>query len=242
MATGLDPVSAGIGVGGSILAGIIGGAAAKRAKRKAAREAKKLKSKLEFLENNRQAIINPYEGITDLSGMALDRSGQMTNAYNNLSVATQAAEIQMEQTDMALANTLDALMATGSGAGGATALARQAAASKKQVSASIEQQEVANEKMRVQGEDNLETRRIAEQQRIEGIQMGQAEKVQTAEVEGKAFMYSEKEKREQQQIDRTASQLDNARMAQAQAQADQTAAFTGMLGGVTTSIASAYTP
>ena len=161
---------------------------------------------------------------------------------NNLGVATQAAEIQMEQTDMALANTLDALMATGSGAGGATALARQAAASKKQVSASIEQQEVANEKARAQGEASLENRRIAEQQRIEGIQMGQAEKVQTAEVEGVSFMYSEKEKREQQQIDRTASQLDNARMAQAQAQADQTAAFTGMLGGVTTSIASAYTP
>ena len=238
----LDPVSAGIGLGGSILGGILGGAAAKRAKRKAAKEAKRLKSKLEFLENNRQAIINPYEGITDLSGMALDRSGQMTNAYNNLSVATQAAEMQIEQTDMALANTLDALMATGSGAGGATALAQQAAASKKQVSATIEQQEVANEKMRVQGEDNLETRRIAEQQRIEGIQMGQAEKVQTAEVEGKAFMYSEKEKREQQQIDRTASQLDNARMMQAQAQADQTAAVTGMFGGITTSFANAYTP
>jgi hypothetical protein len=242
MATGLDPVSAGIGIGGSILAGIIGGAAAKKAKRKAAREAKKLKSKLEFLENNRQAIINPYEGITDLSGMATDRSAEMTNAYNNLSVATQAAEMQMEQTDIALANTLDTLMATGSGAGGATALAQQAVASKKQVAADIEQQEVANEKLRVQGEANLEQRRIAEKQRIEGISMGQAEKVQTAEMEGAAFMYSEKEKREQQQIDRTSAQLDNARMMQAQAQADQTSAVTGMLGGITTSFANAYTP
>ena len=36
-----------------------------------------------------------------------------------MSVATQAAEMQMEQTDIALANTLDTLMATGAGAGGA---------------------------------------------------------------------------------------------------------------------------
>ena len=71
----------------------MGGAAAKRAKRKAAAETKRLGRKLDFLENNRQAIINPYEGVSDLSGMATNRSDQMSNAYNNLSVATQAAEM-----------------------------------------------------------------------------------------------------------------------------------------------------
>ena len=238
----IDPVSAALGIGGSVLSGILGGSAAKRAKRKAQAEARRLKGKLEFLENNRQAIINPYEGITDLSGMVTDRSAEMTNAYNNLSVATQAAEMKIEQSDIALANTLDTLMQTGSGAGGATALAQAALQSKKEVAASIEQQEAANEKLRAQGEESLEQRRIAEKARIEGIQLQQAEKVQEAEVAGKQFVFSQKENREQQKIDRTAAELDNARMMAAQAQADQTSAFTGMLGGITDSLAKAYTP
>ncbi len=237
-----NPVAAAIGVGGSILSGILGGAAAKRAKRRAQREAQRLKGKLEFLENNRQAIINPYEGITDLSGMITDRSAEMTNAYNNLSVATQAAELKIEQSDMALANTLDALMQTGSGAGGATALAQAALQSKKEVAASIEQQEVANEKLRAQGEESLEQRRIAEKSRIEGIQLSQAEKVQQAEASGKQFVFQQKEIRQQQKIDRTAAELDNARMMAQQAAADQTSAFTGAIGGIMNSVASSFTP
>ena len=237
----IDPVSAAIGIGGSVLSGILGGSAAKRAKRRAQAEARRLKGKLEFLENNRQAIINPYEGISDLSGMVTDRSAQMTNAYNNLSVATQAAEMKIEQSDMALANTLDTLMQTGSGAGGATALAQAALQSKKEVAASIEQQEAANEKLRAQGEEALESRQMAEKARIEGIQLQQAEKVQEADVAGKQFVFTQKENREQQKIDRTAAELDNARMMAAQASADQTSALTGMLGGITNSLASAYT-
>jgi hypothetical protein len=50
----------------------------------------------------------------------------ITNPYENLGVATQAAEFQAEQADIALANTLDTLLATGAGAGGATALAQAA--------------------------------------------------------------------------------------------------------------------
>jgi len=231
---------AAIGVAGNVLGGILGGASAKRAARKAAQEAKRLQGKLNFLENNRQAIINPYESIQDLSSMAIDRSSQMTNAYANLSVATQAAEMQIEQADISLANTLDTLMQTGSGAGGATALAQAALQSKKEVSASIEQQEVANEKLRAQGEESLEQRRIAEKQRIEGIQMSQAERVQQAEASGAQFMFSQRENREQQKIDRTAAELDNARQMAAQAQADRTSALTGMIGGVANSLASAY--
>jgi len=231
---------AAIGVAGNVLGGILGGASAKRAARRAAQEAKRLQNKLNFLENNRQAIINPYESIQDLSSMAIDRSSQMTNAYANLSVATQAAEMQIEQADISLANTLDTLMQTGSGAGGATALAQAALQSKKEVSASIEQQEVANEKLRAQGEESLEQRRIAEKQRIEGIQMSQAERVQQAEASGAQFMFSQRENREQQKIDRTAAELDNARQMAAQAQADRTSALTGMIGGVANSLASAY--
>ena len=229
---------AALGIAASVVTGIIGGAAAKKAKRAAARETKRLTAKLDFLENNRQEVINPYDGISDLSGMATDRSSQMSNAYNNLSVATQAAEMQIEEADIALANTLDTLMATGSGAGGATALAQAAKQSKKEVSASIEQQEASNEKMRAQGEADLEQRKIAEQQRIEGIQMSQTEKVQTAEAQGAQFVFNATENREDAKIDRVATQLDNAQAQMAQAQADGTAAITGAIGG----IATAFTP
>jgi hypothetical protein len=229
---------AALGIASSVVTGIIGGAAAKKAKRAAARETKRLTAKLDFLENNRQEVVNPYEGISNLSGMATDRSSQMSNAYNNLSVATQAAEMQIEEADIALANTLDTLMATGSGAGGATALAQAAKQSKKEVSASIEQQEVSNEKMRAQGEADLEQRKIAEQQRIEGIQMSQTEKVQTAEAQGAQFVFNATENREDAKIDRVATQLDNAQAQMAQAQADGTAAITGAIGG----IATAFTP
>jgi len=239
---GIEPVSAALGIGGSIISGIIGGAAAKRAKRKAQRQAKKLKKQLNFLENNRQAIINPYENMTDLSSMATDRSGQMTNAYANLSVATQAAEMQIEEADIALANTLDTLMASGAGAGGATALAQAALASKKSVAAGIEQQEAGNEKLRAQGEADLESRQMAEKQRIEGISMSEAQKMQDADVSGKDYVFNATEKREDAKIDRVAGELDNARMAASQAASDGTSALTGMISGITGSLASAYDP
>lgn len=238
----IEPVSAALGIGGSIISGILGGAAAKRAKRKARRQAKKLKKQLNFLENNRQAIINPYADMTNLSSMATDRSGQMSNAYANLSVATQAAEMQIEESDIALANTLDVLMASGSGAGGATALAQAALASKKGVAASIEGQEAQNEKLRAQGEADLEQRQLAEKQRIEGISMSEAQKMQDADVAGKEFVFSATEKRQDAKIDRVAGELDNARMAASQAQRDQTSALTGMLGGISNSLASSYSP
>ena len=236
----IEPVSAALGIGGSIISGILGGAAAKKAKRAAKRKAAKLSRKLEFLENNRQEILNPYEGISDLSSMATDRSGQMSNAYANLSVATKAAEMQIEEADIALANTLDTLMASGSGAGGATALAQAALQSKKGIAASIESQEKSNENLRAQGEANLEQRQLAEKQRIEGISMSQAEKVQNAEVSGAQFVFNQTEKREDAKIDRVAGQLDNAQAAMAKA--DGTAALTGMIGGATSSLAAAYEP
>ena len=225
-----------LGIASSVVTGIIGGATAKKAQRKAAKQARMYQAKLDNLEANRQAIIDPWAGITDLSAMSIDRSNMMTNTYNNLSVATQAAEMQIEEADIALANTLDALMATGSGAGGATALAQAAKRSKQEVSAGIEQQEVANEKLRAQGEEGLEQRRISEAQRIEGIKMSEAQRVQQAKAQGEQFMFNQRENREMQKINRTATQLDNASMAMAQANRDRTSAITGAIGGIATAL------
>ena len=131
------PAGAIIGGVVSIAGGIFGASAAKREARRRENQARALEYKLNQLEENRQEIINPYESITDLSSM-------MSNPFASLGVATQAAEMQIEQTDIALANTLDTIRATGGGAGGATALAQAALQSKKGVAASIEQQEAAN--------------------------------------------------------------------------------------------------
>ena len=91
------------------------------------------------IENyRRQDIENPFANLS--------------NPYENLAVATQAAEMQMEQTDQALANTLDTLRETGAAAGGATAIANAALKSKQGVAASIEKQEAQNQRLQAQGQ------------------------------------------------------------------------------------------
>lgn len=193
-------VVAGIVVGSGLLISgtskIVSGAVknrnAKKDKREASARLMKNEIKLAQLEASRQEIINPYADVKSLTG-------DMSNPFANLSVATGAAEIQMQQSDAALANTLDTLRATGAGGGGATALAQAALQSKKGVAASIEAQEVANQKLIAQGEESLQKSVIREKERL-----------QDAEIAGSGFMYSEKEKREITQLDRTQNKIDMA--------------------------------
>ena len=114
----VEPVTALIGMGGSLISGLFGGRAARKAAKAAERRAKKLMQQIEVLEASRQQVINPFAGVENL----------VTNPFANLQVATGAAEFQAEQADISLANTLDTLRATGAGAGGATALAQAALA------------------------------------------------------------------------------------------------------------------
>ena len=120
---------------GSAISGFFG---ARRARRRARRQARRAAGRQMVAEANRQDIP--------------DFQSDMANPYANLQVATQGAEMQAEQADIALASSLDTLRATGAGAGGATALARAAAQSKRGVSASIEKQEARNAQLRAQGE------------------------------------------------------------------------------------------
>jgi len=215
-------IGSAISAGVSIIGGIIGGGKARRAKRKAARNLKKMNAKMANLEANRQEIINPYEDITSLSGM-------MSNPMANLSVATQATEMQIEQTDQALANTLDTLRQTGGGAGSATALAQAALQSKKNVAADIEAQEKSNEDKRAAGEEKLQQAQIAE-----------AERMQDVDAMGKKFVYSETEGREMQQLNRLQNQINTQQGIKAQASADQTSALTGAISGVAGAASSFY--
>ena len=81
--------------GASIISGIFGASAASKRAAAAAADKRAKEAKLLSLENSRQEIINPYEGVTDLSSM-------VQNPYENLGVATQAAEMQAEQADISL--------------------------------------------------------------------------------------------------------------------------------------------
>ena len=137
------------------------------------------------------ALVESRQEIPDLSEPIEDLSGTLSNPFANLAVATQAAEIQMEQSDVALANTLDTLRATGAGAGGATALAQAALKSKQGVSASIEQQEVANQKAAATGQQNLERLQLQEKQRV-----------QQAEATAEEFAYEAQEERTNADLDR----------------------------------------
>ena len=203
-----------IGGVASIAGGLFGASAAKKKERAAARERARLQGKLNSLEANRQEIINPYAGVTDLSSM-------ISNPFANLSVATGAAEMKIEEADVSLANTLDTMRATGASAGGATALANAALRSKKGVAASIEMQEKQNEDKRAQGQQTMEQRQMSEQQRL-----------QQADVAGKQFVFGQRENREMQQLDRTAAMLGASRQAEAQAASDKTGAMTGMFGSL----------
>lgn len=181
-----------IGGAVNIGAGVATMIAAKEQLKDAKGDAKIQADALADLQKSRQDIVNPYESIT--------------NQYANLGVATQAAEFQAEEADIALANTLDTLRASGYGAGGATALAMAAAKSKKQVSASLETQETNNQKLRAEG------------------QMA----VDKLKAQGEDTKWLRQEDRDLADLDRTQALLDNAKAQEVSANA----ALWGAVGNI----------
>ena len=217
---------------GGMVSGLFGAARARRQRRAAAREKRKLTGELNSLEKSRQKIINPYDNFKNLSSLAKDLSGKLSNPYANLGVATQGAEIQMEQTDLALANTLDTLRATGASAGGATALAQAALQSKQGVAASIEQQEAANEKLRAQGQQQLEQLQMNEGIRVQQTQIGEGQRMQQADAAGRQFMFNAQERRQDDKINYTRGQLADSKQREQQAYNQQTQAMQSVIGGI----------
>lgn len=132
--------AAGAGVSGAVQAG-----KNKKSSRLAAAAARREEKRLKMLESMRQPVIDQSNKIRGLKN-------QVFNPNANLGVAMKASELQMEETDKALANTLDAIRAGGAGAGNATALAQMAAMSKASVAANIETQELSNQQARITGE------------------------------------------------------------------------------------------
>lgn len=232
-------------VTGAVVAGVgaaVGANQAKQAGKRAGRAKRSAQAELDALKEGRQEIINPYESTKNLSSLASDLSGDMSNPFTTLGVATQAAEIQMEQTDIALANTLDNLRASGASAGGATALAQAALQSKRGVAASIESQEANNDKLRAQGEQNLQSRKTAEQQRQQSIAISEGQRVQATDAAGKQFEFQAEENRTNADMDRAAAKISQASAQQAQANRDRSNAIAGgfsAVGGIATGLISA---
>ena len=178
--------------GASLISGLFGAGRARRAARRARRESAALERRISNVEANRQAVIDPYANVKDLSNM-------ISNPFQNLQVATEAAEMRAREQDLSLATTLDTLRATGASAGGATALAQAASRSKANIAADIAKQEAANTRLRAQGE-----------QQMQQLQLREAGRVQQARAQGAAFKFSAQEKRDNQLLNRLAAKQQNA--------------------------------
>ena len=186
------------------------------AARKARKQQINAQEKLDQQIANRQKIINPYENVSDLSGM-------ISNPFANLQVATGAAEMQAEQADISLANTLDTLRTTGAGAAGATALAQAALKGKQGIAANIQQQEAQNAKLRAQGEAGAMQMRMAEGQRM-----------QEADILGKTFMFQAQEGRQIADIARSGAMVQQYGQQRADAMGAMGANTMSFLGAVAT--------
>lgn len=203
--------------GAQTVGGLVQGFAARKRAKDAERRAAAFSSELAQLEASRQDIIDPSAAIQD-------RTAQIQNQFGNLQVATQAAEFQAEEADIALASTLDTLRATGAGAGGATALAQAALRSKRGISATIEQQEARNVELRARGAQMAQTARLQEGGRVDRARM-----------RGQEFMFGARELRETAKMDRVANLADQQAAigrAERQAAAQGFGMAAGALGGV----------
>ena len=66
-----------VAAGVQLIGGLIGGGSARRDRRRAERRMRDQQARLDQALANRQAIINPYAGVTDLSGL-------ISNPFANL--------------------------------------------------------------------------------------------------------------------------------------------------------------
>ena len=225
-------IAAGVSLAASGIGAATAAGKAKRDAKYARSEKGRAEAKMESIRDSRQDIVNPYAGTKDLSGMAKDLSGNLNNPFAQLGVATQAAEIQMEQSDIALANTLDTLRSTGASAGGATALAQAALQSKKGIAASIEGQEAQNQKLKAQGEQVLQGRKQAEEQRMQSIAFSEGQRMQGLDAAGNQYMFQQEENRLNADLDRASGVVTQSQQAIAQANQSQAAIVAGGMSAV----------
>ncbi len=185
---------------------------------------------VENLLNNRQGILNQQGDYNALATDMRALKGELSNAYANLGVATNAAEMQQQQADVALANMLEGSVQMGYGAGGATALANAALKSKQGVAADIQKQEAANQKLKAQGEAQLQKDRIAIEQAAMSMEVKGLEARQDA--------WEAQEAREVYDINRAQGELDALEGQQVAYENAATDSFMAGLSGATSVLSS----
>ena len=231
IATG-TAIAVGVGVAATAASTAVQANAAKKTERRARSDKNRLMDELDELESKRKDVINPYEDVVSLDDMIVDNSGMLSNPFENIGVATQAAEFQAEEADIALANTLDLLASTGASAGGATALAQAALQSKRGISADLEKQEAKNQQLIAQGEQYLQAQKMSEAQRVQEAQMTEAQRLQQADVLGKEFVYGEEERRITEALNRKQAQRTGKEQAETAARQQRSQVIGAGIGAV----------
>lgn len=147
------------------------------------------------------------------------RDYQFSNPYANLenvaedlTINQQASQFQAQQTDAALAQGLDAIVAGGGGGGGAQAIAQAALQSKQNISANIAGQESQNQMARV----------------------NQAGRLQQLEAQGNEDLQSQQYKRLEENQNMSSQRFAAAQAARAKATADLVGGIGDVVGGVAT--------
>jgi len=120
-----------IGGTAQIVGSMIGGGARRREQKAAIAEQQRQKEEFKNFQ-----FKNTYAGLE--------------NVAEDLTINQDATQFKAQQTDAALAQGLDAIVAGGGGGGGAQAIAQAALQSKQGISADIARQEQANQATRVQ--------------------------------------------------------------------------------------------
>ena len=161
MAAGLAAKAGSQIIGGltGIAGGIIGGGKRRREQRAAQKEFDQMKAR--------------YENL-DTSNLATG----LENAYEDLTVNTQAADFAAQQQQQALANTMGSMNAAAGGSGIAAlaqAMAGQQSQNLQQASASIAQQESANQMKAAQGDMTVQSMELQGAQQARAAELDKTE-------------------------------------------------------------------
>ena len=192
-----------IAAGVSALSGVISGAKSTKKAKQAAQQARRDQSAVKAqIENyQRQELTNPFGNVTNTAA-------GITNTLQGQQVGLQGAQFGREQYSQNLANILDAqTQAGGQSAATATALARQAGQFAQQQGASIQQQEIANQRAAA----------TQDFQRQQLVSQGE-QRAQHLRGVGEQYLTGLREQRDVSNLAGLGQQLTNAQVAETSAQ------------------------
>ena len=214
----------------------------RKRRRRERRARKDLRNQMDAFRNFQ--FDNPYEDLENTFA-------GLENQFEDLQVATGAAEFQAQQQQQGLAQTLDALRGAGGGTGAAAiaqALAQSQARGSQQIAANLEQQERQNQMAAAQAATNLQSQQaqagmrleqqerqnqLAQAQAATNLQTQQAQagmRLQQLEAAGADAMQQREFDRQSTLLGMAQQELAGARQARAQATAD----LGGTLGSIGT--------